>query len=132
MILSSVEKKSIIQYRVEKALQTYKEACDNAQLGNWSLVANRLYYSIFYLTLALNLLNGDYAKSHTGTYALFNKRFILSGMLTKSESSLYRKLLSMRQTGDYDDLFDWDEEDIKPLIPEVKSLIDKLLTFIQL
>lgn len=32
----------------------------------------------------------------------------------------------MRQTGDYDDLFDWTEEDITPLFPKVDSLIRKL------
>lgn len=130
MTLSFEEKKAIIDYRIEKSKQTFKEAVENAQLGNWSLVANRLYYSIFYITLALNLNNGDTAKSHAGTFALFSKRFIQTGQLTQEESCLYRKLMTMRQSGDYDDLFDWEEEDVKPLIPQVKNLMEKLLTYL--
>lgn len=130
MTLSIEEKKAIIDYRIEKSKQTFKEAVENAQLGNWSLVANRLYYSIFYITLALNLNNGDTAKSHAGTFSLFSKRFIHTGQLSKEESSLYRKLMTMSQSGDYDDLFDWEEEDVMPLIPQVKNLMEKLLTYI--
>ena len=39
MTLSIEEKKAIIDYRIEKSKQTFKEAVENAQLGNWSLVA---------------------------------------------------------------------------------------------
>ena len=35
----------------------------------------------------------------------------------------------MRQTGDYDDLFDWEEEDVAPIVPKVEALIEKLKCF---
>ncbi len=38
----------------------------------------------------------------------------------------------MRQSGDYDDMFDWAEEDIKPLIPKVINFIDKILGLLKL
>lgn len=126
MTLSPEEKDNIISYRVEKSRQTFKEATDNASLGNWSLAANRLYYAVFYRVLALNLKNGNYARSHSGTFGMFSKAYIATGILSKEESNLYRNLFSMRQTGDYDDLFDWTETDIAPLIPEVKSLLSHL------
>lgn len=129
MTLSPDEKNSIINYRKEKSLQTFKEANDNALLGNWSLTANRLYYSVFYLIIALNIKNGESSKSHSGAFSLFSKRYISTGMLSKEESSLYRRLFTMRQSGDYDDLFDWEEEDVLPLIPQVKELLMKIQTF---
>ena len=130
MTLSQQEKNTIIAYRVDKSIQTLKEAVDNAKLGNWSLAANRLYYSVFYMVLAVNLANGEVAKTHNGTYNLFNRAFIATGRLTKEESRLYRTLFTMRQSGDYDDLFDWEEEDIMPIIAPVEELLKKLKGFL--
>lgn len=126
MSLSPEEIKAIIGYRVEKSVQALKEAKDNVPLGNWSLVVNRLYYAVFYMALALLFKDNNIAKSHNGTYQLFNKEFITTGKLSKEEGRIYRKLFSMRNTGDYDDFFDWEEEDVKPLISETENLLNTL------
>jgi len=34
----------------------------------------------------------------------------------------------MRQTGDYDDCFDYDKEDVESLIPSTENLINKIIT----
>lgn len=36
----------------------------------------------------------------------------------------------MRQSGDYDDLFDWEEEDVAPIIPIVEKLLEKMKSLI--
>ncbi|MDE6125531.1 MAG: HEPN domain-containing protein [Muribaculaceae bacterium] len=108
---------------MEKSAQAVKEAKDNANFGNWSLTVNRLYYATFYMALAINLKNKEIAKTHNGTYNLFNRKFIATGILSKEHGRLYRQLFSMRSTGDYDDLFDWDKDDVLPLIPQVESLL---------
>lgn len=36
----------------------------------------------------------------------------------------------MRQTGDYEDLFDWEAEDVLPLIPKVEDLIYRITCLI--
>lgn len=46
--------------------------------------------------------------------------------MTKEEGRLYRQLFSMRTTGDYDDMFDWNQDDVMPLIPQVSALLDKM------
>ncbi len=132
MTLSTEETNAIISYRIEKSYHTFKEAEDNAKLGNWSLAANRLYYATFYMVLAVNLSNGDSSKTHSGTYSIFSRKYIATGILTKEEGNLYRSLFSMRQSGDYDDLFDWEEEDVMPFIPKVKSLLSKMETLINI
>lgn len=50
MSLSIDEKKAIIAYRIQKAKATMIEAQDNAKLGHWNLVSNRLYYAAFHWT----------------------------------------------------------------------------------
>ena len=39
---------------------------------------------------------------------------------------MYSKLFDLRQTGDYDDLYNLNEEDVKPLIDEAKLYIKEL------
>ena len=126
MGLSPEEIAAIISYRVEKSGQAFKEANDNAGLGNWSLTVNRLYYSVFYVALAINLKNQEMAKTHNGVYNLFNKKYIATNVLTREEGHLYRQLFTMRHTGDYDDLFDWTEDDVAPLLPRVENLLQTM------
>ncbi len=123
MSLSIDEKQSIINYRIERSYQSLKEAKDNALMENWNLSVNRLYYATFYMALALNLSNGNSAKTHNGVYSIFCKQYINNNMIDKELGSLYRKLYSMRQSGDYDDMFDWTEDDVLPLIPLTETLI---------
>ena len=70
-------------------------------------------------------------KSHNVTYQLFNKNFIANGKLSKDEGRIYRKLFSMRNTGDYDDFFDWEEEDVRPMISETENLLNTLKNLLQ-
>ena len=71
-------------------------AKDNADLGNWSLAANRLYYSVFYMTLAVNLNNGDSSKSHNGTFNIFSRRYVATGIMTGSVSQSVSEASSLK------------------------------------
>lgn len=131
MTLSNIEKKDLIVYRIDKSDKTFDEALKVAELGMWSLAVNRLYYSAFYMALAVNINNGDSARTHSGVFSIISQKYIATGILSKEEGQLYRRLFSMRQSGDYDDLFDWEEEDVKPLIPQVEELLAKFKSFLQ-
>ena len=61
---------------------------------------------------------------------MMHLHFIKEGILTEEEGNLLGKLFRMRQTGDYDDLWDWSERDILPLLPETKHLISKIESLI--
>ena len=56
--------------------------------------------------------------------------FVKDGTLKADDSRLLGRLFTMRQTGDYEDLFDWEEEDVAPLIPKVESFIDRIINLI--
>lgn len=45
---------------------------------------------------------------------------------------LVSRLQNMRHAGDYDDMFDWDEDDVKPLLDRTKLLIQKMKDLISL
>jgi uncharacterized protein (UPF0332 family) len=77
MSLSEEERNAIVAYRVEKANQTLNEARGISTLGYWNAVANRLYYSCYYITGALLIANNHSAQTHSGVIHLFGMYYII-------------------------------------------------------
>lgn len=63
---------------------------------------------------------------------MINLHFVKSNIISKSDARLLLDLFNMRQTGDYDDIFDWTEEDIVPLLPDVESFVSKIIALINI
>lgn len=132
MPLNIDDKKSIIKYRVEKSASTMIEAKDNAKLGHWNLVANRLYYALFYMIAALLLDKDIQFKSHAGAIRAIGLHFVSKGLLTSEEGGLISRLQNMRSSGDYDDLFNWTEENVAPMFEPTEALLEKMKQMIAL
>jgi Uncharacterized conserved protein related to C-terminal domain of eukaryotic chaperone, SACSIN len=126
MALTLDEKRAVIAYRIQKSEAAMIEARDNAELKHWSLVANRLYYAVFHMASALIVDKGFTTKSHAGLICLLGQEFVVRGLLDKDDSRLASRLLNMRQAGDYDDMFDWEEDDVAPLFPKTEKLLKKM------
>lgn len=123
MTLFPEERKSIVQYRLERASDTLQEAKDNAKLGHWNLVANRLYYTVFYAGSALLISRMLNTASHSGFVRMFHQHFIKTGEIENKYGRLLSELFRNRQSGDYDDIFDFKEEDIAPYFEQVEELL---------
>ena len=126
MSLTIEEREAIVSFRIQKAKDTLAEAEGIATLGYWNAVANRLYYACFYMTSALLIKNNHIAQTHSGAIHLFGLNFIKTELISKEAGKIYSKLFEIRQTGDYDDLFNLSEEDVKPLIPMANNFIREL------
>ena len=126
MPLTTEERKELIRYRIERAELTYKEAEKTAQLGYWILAVNRLYYTLFYMSNALLLDKGMFAKTHAGVIAKISEHFVKSNFLTKEEGRVLGALQTMRCKGDYDDFVEWTESDVMAYFPKVRQLMDKM------
>ena len=82
------------------------------------------------MTSALLIKNNHAAQTHSGVIHLFGMNYIKTGLISKEAGKIYSKLFEIRQTGDYDDLFNLSEDDVKPLIPLANNFIyelDKLI-----
>jgi len=128
MGLSDDERKAIVAYRKEKALDSIKEAKDNFQLCHWNLVANRLYYAVYYAVTAMMINDGFETKTHAGVLALLSKEYVTNNKITIDERRIFAHLFQMRQTGDYGDCFDYEKEDVEPLIDVAEALVNKIAT----
>jgi uncharacterized protein (UPF0332 family) len=51
----------------------------------------------------------------------FGLPFVKTNLIDKKFGKLYSKLFDFRQKGDYGDLYDFDENTIKPLLGPVRS-----------
>ena len=130
MALSSEERKAIVAYRIQKSDSAMVEAKDNAGLKHWNLVANRLYYAVFHIASAVLIDKGFTAKSHNGVFCILGQEFVAKGLLDRDDAKLASRLQNMRQSGDYDDMFDWVEEDVLPLFDKTERLLQKMKSLI--
>lgn len=127
MTLKPEERNAVVAYRLEKAKAAVKESIDVGKLGYWSLAANRLYYAAYYASVALLIYKGLETSTHKGAIRMIGQMAVKDSVLTIDDARLLARLFSMRQTGDYEDLFDWEEDDVSPLIPKVENYIDRIV-----
>ncbi len=123
---------SLIQYRLQKAKESYQAAALIKQNKQWNFCINRLYYTCFYAAIALLLKHKITPKTHDGTRRQFSLHFIRSKKIDIVHGDLYSKLFNWRQKGDYGDMFDFKEEDVVPLFDPVHRFVATVEQIIQL
>lgn len=117
-------KGSYIEYRINKAEESLRDALFLIEKGSWNAAINRLYYSYFYAVMALLYLNNIEVKSHKGVRNQLSQKFIKTGIISKEFGQIYSDLFDFRQKGDYGDFFDFDSEKVVPFVPKVKEFIE--------
>ena len=132
MSMNAEDIKAVVIYRKEKAYVTLREAEDMIATEHWNLAMQRLYYACFYMASALLINAGIKAHTHNGVIGQLGLNYVSKGHLTKEEGRLYSRLLQNRITGDYNDFFDFESEDVLPLIKPVKNLLAHLDDLIKL
>jgi uncharacterized protein (UPF0332 family) len=60
-----------INYRLQRAEESYEDVLILAEKGRWNAAVNRLYYTCFYAVIATLLHRGVETKSHDGTRRQF-------------------------------------------------------------
>lgn len=97
-----------------------------AQLGFWNLAGNRLYYAAFHMASALLLDKGIVAKTHSGVIHLLGAKFVTQGLLEREYGRLFSRLYELRQSGDYDDMYDITEEEVVPYMESTELFVAKM------
>lgn len=126
MGLTDEERDALVSYRINKANTILNEAVDVARLNHWNLMVNRLYYAVFHICSAILLARGFSARTHSGVIQIVMKEFVKTNILSGEDGALISALFNMRNTGDYDDMFDWTEPQVTPLIEPTRRMIKKI------
>jgi uncharacterized protein len=121
--MTSEERLNYVNFRIKSAFKTFDATRVLADNGFWNSAVNRLYYSVFYSVNALLIQNEISANSHSGMRSQFSLHFIKTGILDKKFGALLAELYDWRQKGDYDNIFDYDSESVRPLFDSVFEMI---------
>ena len=126
MGLTEIEKKTLIDLKIERANETINEVPYLLEQGFYRTAINRMYYACYYVVGALLMQNNFEARTHKGIIALFSMSFIKTRILSEDVGKLYRSLFELRQTGDYDELKVINREDVvcrlEPAIQFIKTI----------
>ena len=126
MSLTEEERKVLVNYKIEKAEKTLEQVKSIVPMGYWEMAANRLYYAAYYAVSALLLRDGFSVQTHHGIIHVFGQNYIKTNKLDASFGTLYGRLFSLRQTGDYGDTYDLTSDDVMPLLGPTEELIRKI------
>ncbi len=121
---------TLIKYRVSRAHETFEEAHLLANANHWNTCVNRLYYSCFYIVLALLLQHNLSSSKHTGVRSLFNIHFVKTKKVSKQIAQIYNDLFERRQESDYEDFVVFKSTDVKGWIQETEKFIHTIETII--
>ncbi|NLV18312.1 MAG: HEPN domain-containing protein [Bacteroidetes bacterium] len=119
-------RKDLIEYRLNRAKDTFDDACILAEKNKWNSSMNRLYYAAYYDVTALLLKADLRTTTHNGVKSNFSEHFIKPNLISKELGKIYSQLSTWRQKGDYDDLFDFERNKVMPYFEPVKELINTI------
>ena len=71
MSLTEEERQAIVFYRIEKSRQSLDDIRKVLPLNLWSIIANRMYYALYYAASALLIHDGHKVGTHKGVISLF-------------------------------------------------------------
>ena len=123
MSLAEKDRQAIVKYRLGKAKNLFAQIPVFIENKFYATAANRLYYTCYHAVTALLINDGYKAQTHSGVKTLLGLHYITQNKIEKSYGKIYNQLFNLRQSGDYEDLFEVDEEDIIPLIEPAKKFI---------
>jgi len=124
-------KTEYIQYRLDTSYTTFEAARVLADNGFWNSAVNRLYYSVFYAISALLVVHDIHTKTHSAVKGQFSLHFVKTGAFDKKYGQLLSELFDWRQKGDYENIFEYDQESVEPLFIPVKEMLDLIKAEIQ-
>jgi uncharacterized protein (UPF0332 family) len=122
----------LIQYRINRAFETLKEAEKMVENQFWNASINRIYYACFYLVSALLLKKGIDTSTHRGIRQMFGLHFVQTVIVTRELAKFFSDLYDRRQTGDYDDFIFYDKETSDSLLLIAKEFISEIYKLLKL
>ena len=131
MSLTNEERQIMVTLEIEKADRFFIQAKKNAEIQEWDVVANRLYYALFHAVSALLIHDGHKVGSHKGAVMVFGQHYVRTGIFTAQEGRFYSQLQTMREKADYNSAWQTTEEIINPVIEPVGLFIEKIRTRVQ-
>ncbi len=124
--MTNEERKVWVDYRLERALSTLKEVDLLVENQMYNAAVNRMYYACYYAVTALLLANKIEIKTHAGARQRFGQHFVKNRKIEVELGKFYSEIFTKRQSGDYEDMIVFSEDDVKGLLPNAIKLINAI------
>jgi len=128
--MNEQERIELVKYRLQKAKDTLQEIDTHIENKFWNTAINRLYYACYYAVSGLLLKHKINSQTHAGVRQMLGLHFIKTGVIPNELGKLYSNLFNMRQSGDYDDFFTFEKDDVLINLSPANELIQKIETLI--
>lgn len=126
MSLTNEERQIMVSLEIEKAERFFIQAEKNAEIKEWDVVANRLYYALFHAVSALLIHDEHKVGSHKGAVMVFGQHYVKTGIFSAQDGRFYSQLQTMREKADYNSAWQTTEDIIYPVIEPVRNFIAKI------
>ena len=123
----TASKEDLIKYRINRSLDTLREAETMIQNGFWNAAVNRIYYACYYIVSAILLKKSIEANSHKGVRMMFGLHFVQNGLVKREDGRFFSDLYDRRQTGDYEDFITYEEETVLQLYSQANDFVKRLV-----
>lgn len=121
---SESDRLQLVEYRIERAENTLKEADYNAEGGYYIAAVSRLYYAVYYAASALMAYSDIDVATHAGIKTMLSLHFIRTGKLSTEIGKIYGQLFDSRHSNDYDDFVYCDKAMYDEMRPKASILIE--------
>ena len=117
---------------LETAHQCLKTAKSNVETGDYKAAANRSYYAVFHSMRAILILDDAPERSkHSGVIALFQQRYLKTGILDKTLSRIITDAFEVRNEADYDVSYRISKDEALEQIRRAGILIETIETYLK-
>jgi uncharacterized protein (UPF0332 family) len=108
--MSSTPLQALLQYRMEQAHESLRDAHTLWATNSLRGAINRAYYAMFYAVLALIATKQLGTSKHSSAISLFDREFVKTGLFSRDLSKALHLAFDHRQVHDYGELIMVDEE----------------------
>lgn len=118
--------RDLIIYRFERSTEAIEDAEYLFKDNRLRATVNRLYYSMFYVVVALLETAGYSSSKHSGIRALFNQHFIKTGIVSEDAGDMYGILYTNRHKGDYVDFTEFTPDKVKDFLEKTHKHVAEI------
>jgi uncharacterized protein (UPF0332 family) len=125
------DKNVLINYRIDRAKETMKDAKMAIDNFSYHTAENRIYYAIFYIVSAL-ACKYDFATSkHKQLMGWFNFNFIKTNVFPTDLQKIYRETFDNRQESDYADMVEFQKEEVELHFQNMQKFVLEIENYIK-
>ena len=122
---------ALANYRIEKAKSCLKASKILLDDECYSDSANRSYYAIFHAINAINALNEEGFKKHSGVLSNFNQKYIKTEIIEKEYGKTANTAFDVRKDNDYSDFYVVSKKEVTEQHENAIRFVERIERFIK-